>query len=77
MVAYRGRAGKPALALWLVVLGVDGVAVASVTALAYVLAAIVTTGLVVAVVRCRARLEPQPVQAVAQRVCVLRGRSRV
>jgi len=71
MVAYRGRGSKPAVALWLVVLGVDGVAVGAVTTVVYVLAAIVTAGLVLGVVRCRGRLEPQPVRA---RSCLLRGR---
>jgi hypothetical protein len=71
MVAYRGRGSKPAVALWLVVLGVDGVAVGAVTTLVYVLAATVTAGLVLAAVRCRGRLEAQPVPA---RACLLRGR---
>ena len=71
MVAYRGRGSKPAVALWLVVLGVDGVAVGTVATMMYVLAAIVTAGMVVGVVRCRGRLEPQPARA---RACLLRGR---
>jgi hypothetical protein len=62
MVAYRARAGKPALALWLVVLGIDGAAVGTVAALVYILAAIVAGGLVFATLRCRGRLEPQPVR---------------
>ncbi|MGC9668874.1 hypothetical protein ACNTMW_20235 [Planosporangium sp. 12N6] len=70
MVGHRGRATRPAMALWLFVLLADTAAAGSVTIMVYVLAGIVAAAIVLAEIMAmsarRNQMKPQPVRVRAR-----------